>query len=292
MCVRKLLEAGASFEDTSSWSTQREDPMTIAAKNGHVDIVRMFLDHGRDPTPAINEPAHSWFPTSNLDDLVVFGNPWSVAVLEGHTSVVSLLIERGFIKRCMEPRKKREWCDLSLCLAVRQRHIPIINLLLAGGCDPNITCGSKVPLHYVAPAPATSTTMEIVRLLVDAGADPTFSSWVQSPFDLALETGNEPFVDYVFKHYVFDTEVILDMVDTIARQHKRLASFLLKKIDLDYTINFGTGARSKLLCVAVAGGFEDLLERLLATRTSVLRDWNCDCGYRDIMALAVVSGNI
>ncbi|KAJ6179313.1 hypothetical protein N7519_009774 [Penicillium mononematosum] len=171
-----------------------------------------------------------------------------------------------------------------------QRHIPIIKLLLAGGCDPNITCGGKVPLHYVAPAPATSTTMEIVRLLLDAGAEP--ASWVQSPFDLALETGNEPFVDYVFQHYVFDTEVILDMVDKIAGQHKGLASFLLKKIDLDHTINFGTGARSKLLCVAVAGGFEDLLERLLSTRTSVLSNWNCNCGHRDIMALAVASGNI
>ncbi|KAJ5867407.1 hypothetical protein N7534_001960 [Penicillium rubens] len=291
VCVRKLLDAGALFGD-SGWIRQRNDPMTIAAKNGHVDIVRMFLDHGRDPTLAINDGGLISFPPSNLDNLVIFGNPLSVAVLEGHASVVSLLIERGFIKRCMEPWEKRKWCDLSLCLAVRQRHIPIIKLLLAGGCDPNIMCGRNHTLHYVAPAPATSTTMEIVRLLVDAGADPTYTSWSQSPFDLALETGNEPFVNYVFERYVFDTELILDMVVKIDGRHKRLASLLLKKIDLDHTINFGPDARSKLLCFAVAGGLEDLLERLLSTRTSVLSNWNCDHGHRNIMALAVASGNI
>jgi spore coat polysaccharide biosynthesis protein SpsF (cytidylyltransferase family) len=39
-------------------------------------------------------------------------------------------------------------------------------------------------LHYVAPAPATSTTMEIVRLLVDAGADPTYTNHIQNKFGI------------------------------------------------------------------------------------------------------------
>lgn len=108
-----------------------------------------------------------------------------------------------------------------------------------------------------------------------------------------METGNEPFIRYAFEQGIaFDTEVILDMVDEIAGQHTSLASFLLSKIDLDHTINFGRGARSKLLCGAVAGGFEDLTERLLLTDTSVLRDWTCVNYHRDIMSLAVVSGHI
>jgi hypothetical protein len=41
--------------------------------------------------------------------------------------------------------------------------------------------------------------------------------WSQSPFDLALETGNEPFVNYVFERYVFDTELILDPASTKRR---------------------------------------------------------------------------
>lgn len=155
ICVRKLLDAGAWFNDSTTkddstkrytaWCGQRDDPMTIAAKYGHVDVVRIFLDHGRDPTLAINNYAS--FLRINLDYLVLFANPLSAAVLEGHTSVVSLLIERGFIERCVEPPRKRKWCHLSLCLAVMKRHIPIIKLLLAGGCDPNIMCQSgKAPL--------------------------------------------------------------------------------------------------------------------------------------------------
>lgn len=64
ICVHKLLDAGAWFndsttkDDSTKWYTtcfgQRDDPMTIAAKYGHVDVVRIFLDQGRDPTLAIN----------------------------------------------------------------------------------------------------------------------------------------------------------------------------------------------------------------------------------------------
>ncbi|CAG8176080.1 unnamed protein product [Penicillium nalgiovense] len=51
-------------------------------------------------------------------------------------------------------------------------------------------------------------------------------------------------------------------------------------------------AKVKLLCGAVAGGFEDLLDILLSARTSVLKNWNCDAGHRYIMCLAIASGNI
>ncbi|CAG7944239.1 unnamed protein product [Penicillium nalgiovense] len=107
-----------------------------------------------------------------------------------------------------------------------------------------------------------------------------------------LPCQSEPFVNYLFEHCAFDTEDILGMVEEIARQHNGLASFLLKKIDLRYTINFGKGGRSKLLCGAVAGGFEDLLDILLSARTSVLKDWNCDAGHKYIMCIAIASGNI
>ncbi|KAJ5790497.1 uncharacterized protein N7518_007508 [Penicillium psychrosexuale] len=297
MCVRKLLNAGTLPNDSftrdneTGWCRQCDDPMTIAAKRGHVDVVRMFLDYGRDPTPAINEKSIMF--SIDITCLVRFGNPLSVAVLEGHISVVSLLIERGFIKRCAEPREKKRWCNLSLCLAVMKGHIPIIKLLLAGGCDPNSCWSGKAPLDYLASIPATSTTMEIIRLLVDAGANLWSKCSGQYAFSLALETGNEPFIYYAFEQaIVFDTEAILNMVDEVAGEHNILASFLLKKIDLDHTINFSRGARSKLLCGAVSGGFEDLMKRLRLAWNTVFEDWTCECGHRDLMALAIASGHI
>ncbi|KGO40086.1 hypothetical protein PEX1_087150 [Penicillium expansum] len=263
----------------------------MATKYGHVGVVRMFLDHGRDPTPAINEDSFQSHP--DLDSLISFVNPLTAAVLEGHTSVVSLLIGSGFIDRCVEPPRKKEWCNLLLSLAVMKRHIPIIKLLLAGGCDSNATCLSgEAPLHHVAAAPATSTTMEIVRLLVDSGADPVNREF-NSPFSLGLKTGNEPFVNYIFEQGIaFDTEVILNMVDEISGQHKRMASLLLKRVDLNHTIKFSQGARCKLICGAIAGGFEDLMERLLLAEPSIFANWTCIFGHKDIMSLAVASGDI
>jgi ankyrin repeat protein len=265
------------------------DPMMMAAKNGHVDIVRMLLDHGMDPLLEICQ--HLFICCGDLDRFISLGKSLSVSVLEGHTSVVGLLIERGctkITKRDMD--KKSQVCDLLLCLAVMKRHIPIIKLLLAEGCNPNM--GHKAPLHYVAAAPATNTTMEIVRLLVDAGADIMSELSDQSPFSLALETGNEAFINYAFEQGItLDIEVILDMVVRIAEHQKRMAAFLLDKIDLDSTINFSESARYKLLCAAATGGFEELMKRLLVTAPALGRR-AFEHNHDYIMGLAVASGNI
>ncbi|KAJ5193918.1 hypothetical protein N7491_001249 [Penicillium cf. griseofulvum] len=134
--------------------------------------------------------------------------------------------------------------------------------------------------------------METVRLLVDAGADVMSEMTDQSPFSLALETGNEAFINYAFEQGISpDTEVILDMVVEIAEHQKRMAAFLLEKIDLDSTIHFSESARYKLLCAAATGGFEDLMQRLLVTAPALgWRTFERNCDY--IMGLAVASGNI
>ncbi|KAJ5811078.1 hypothetical protein N7447_010594 [Penicillium robsamsonii] len=100
----------------------------------------------------------------------------------------------------------------------------IIKILLAAGCDPNVWCRSrKAPLQHVAQAPAA---MEIVRLF---------------PFSLALESSNEPFINYAFEQGIaFDTDVILNVVHEIAGQEKRMASrvsvtypALIQEIDIN-----------------------------------------------------------
>ncbi|KGO68468.1 hypothetical protein PITC_070930 [Penicillium italicum] len=90
---------------------------------------------------------------------------------------------------------KKQWCHLSLCLAVMKRHIPIIQLLLIGSYDPNIMYRSgEVLLYHVTPALATTTTMEILRLLIDAGAD-SVNQELGYTFSLALGTANKPFIN-------------------------------------------------------------------------------------------------
>ncbi|KAI2722473.1 hypothetical protein CBS147332_3402 [Penicillium roqueforti] len=268
-CVRKLLDVGALFDDSFASDAAPGDAApgddesrydAVAAKYGHFDVVQMFLDRRRDPTPEINEYIYV-----DLDHLVVFGNPLSVAVLGGHTSVVSLLIERGFIKRCAEPRRKA---------VVR----PIIML----GCA----------LHHIALAPATSATVEIVRLLIDAGAEFWTSMNGDDPVFSAMETGNGLFLNYTFPLIETDTEIFLMMLHMFTGKYKTFTSSLLKRIDLDYTITFGARERCSLLCVAVGGGFPDLLERILLLRPYYSKEWSCPKGHGSLMALAIASGHI
>ncbi|CDM27910.1 F-box domain, cyclin-like [Penicillium roqueforti FM164] len=246
-CVRKLLDVGALFDDSFASDAAPGDaaPGDAAPGDDESRYDAMFLDRRRDPTPEINEYIYV-----DLDHLVVFGNPLSVAVLGGHTSV--------------NPGEKR-LCDLSLCLAVMKRHVPIIKLLLAG---------------------------EIVRLLIDAGAEFWTSMNGDDPVFSAMETGNGLFLNYTFPLIETDTEIFLMMLHMFTGKYKTFTSSLLKRIDLDYTITFGARERCSLLCVAVGGGFPDLLERILLLRPYYSKEWSCPKGHGSLMALAIASGHI
>lgn len=140
--------------------------MTLAAMNGHVEVVRMFLEHGRDPTPPI---ADTSFKAGN--DEYLERNPLAVAAHAGHTSVVKLLMEHGAVKQAANQHGDR-LCDQALALAVMGMYIPIVKMLLADGCNPNVlTSSAMAPLSHIAGATVTSASLEVANLLIDAGAE-------------------------------------------------------------------------------------------------------------------------
>ena len=127
-------------------------PLFEAAKNGHMDIVRLLLDKGAKP---------------NISD--DYGeSPLKAAAFEGYIEVVKLLIDRGADPNMIDDNR-----DSALHDAARMGHNDIIQLLLDIGANPNISnrWGDK-PLHNAA----RHGNFSIVQLLLNIGADPNIKN--------------------------------------------------------------------------------------------------------------------
>jgi ankyrin repeat protein len=77
----RLADAGQLLP--ASGAESRHRALALAAQHGHVDIVRLLLDAGEDPSRYNPEGNHS------------HSTPLHQAVLAGHDAVVRLLVERG-----------------------------------------------------------------------------------------------------------------------------------------------------------------------------------------------------
>src|ERR1700693_5313108 len=67
----------------ASDSEGRHRALALAAQHGHVDVVRLLLDAGEDPSRYNPDGNHS------------HSTPLHPAVIGGHDAVVRLLVERG-----------------------------------------------------------------------------------------------------------------------------------------------------------------------------------------------------
>ena len=144
--VRLLLDRGA---DITAAGSGGETPLYCASWYGHIEVVRLLLDRGADITAADSD---GW-------------TPLSCASWYGHIEIVRLLLDRG---ADITAANSDGWTPL-YC-ASRNGHIEVVRLLLDRGAD--ITAADSdgwTPLYCAS----WNGLIEIVRLLLDRGADIT-----------------------------------------------------------------------------------------------------------------------
>lgn len=304
--VRKLLKMGARFPEPfkPNIKTAPGDPMAWAAKNGHVEVVKLFLEHGRDPHPltgcyefkkeAIPSNFSQWRPEPLLNP--VCENPLMLAAREGHETVVKLLIEHGVKTEYYIDTFKEGW-EHPLTWAVIKQHIPIMKLLIWNdpGCIERYSNRYNTPMHALAMTSPTSAHFDEMFDLLAIGGKIHASQGGKSAFELAMRRGNVKFIDLAFRNDEFNDECpfdiayLLDLVEESAQTHPEMASLLMGQFDVQQAMRHDDASRMKLFRAAASGGFEDLMERLIEKYWYYPSDYD---QHIPLLGLAARSGHI
>ncbi|KAJ5692005.1 hypothetical protein N7462_001428 [Penicillium macrosclerotiorum] len=269
-CMRKIFDAGVppdmAFVE-SCWA-----PIILAVRAGHLDTVKLLIERGVDPNPVYGfykddldpftlrtswDPEHAW-------------NPLLEAVFRGQTAIVELLVSHGVD---LEFDSELFQVDQPLILATSGCHLPIIRLLLENGCSPYLFNPAMAnTIEEVRPnaiRAAASSTLEILKIFLEAGADPRLNvGYGSSTLTCAINGGNLAIVKFLLDWGIdpdAPTELGLHRAFFYASHTNRdISALFLTRIDTHRTINYGTHSNFRFLLEgAGAGGWEDLIERIL-----------------------------
>ena len=130
--VQELLDKGVSVNMRGG---DRNTPIMEAAYGGHLDTVKLLLDHGADLSAKKNDGASPLTLTPNKDILELFKNVSALvdAAGKGDNQVAKALIDRGTPVNGLDQAGQS-----ALTEACWSGKTEMVKLLLEKGADPNI----------------------------------------------------------------------------------------------------------------------------------------------------------
>jgi hypothetical protein len=163
--LQLLVEHGADVNDASDLAT----PLYYAAHEGLANAVNGLLTAGADPNA--NHSAGSWPTTKTPLQVATRGGTssyWDEEVRIDSRWESDVEIVRALLKAGANVNGRQDSRSMTpLSHAVGRGHIQMVKLLLEAGADVNISSSEQTPLHLAL----EYRRIEIARLLIEAGAD-------------------------------------------------------------------------------------------------------------------------
>ncbi|WP_449276778.1 ankyrin repeat domain-containing protein [Leucobacter sp. GX24907] len=175
--LRASLDAGASINATNR---RRETAVLRAAKAGHYEAVRFLIERGAD---------------IDLQDETCL-NPFLFGCISGDLELVRLTVEAG-----VDLERLTRFGGNGLTPAAEKGHLEVVRYLLANtSVNVNLTntVGWTALIEAIILGDGGRVQQEIVRLLLEHGADPRMSDeWGTSPLELARRKGFDEIADLI-----------------------------------------------------------------------------------------------
>jgi len=220
--IKLLLAKGADVNADTSKYNGCVSALWAATKNGHAEVVKVLLEHGASSTRSDSQGL----------------TPLMCAIDKGHLEVAKVLIEHGAPVNLIQGFDKTP-----LILASARGYLDGVKLLLAKGVDVNEdgSKGKSGGWRSALWAAAVAGNIELVKILLDAGADPgsvdkegkTILYYVKNS-----RTPHWPLVRQVIKSHRLLTKEIADYLDFYRRTKLIANAFEINGISQGQTQQF------------------------------------------------------
>ncbi|KDO31978.1 hypothetical protein SPRG_03194 [Saprolegnia parasitica CBS 223.65] len=206
--VRRLLSHGANVHASSH---TRHTPLHIAIGEGHVEVADLLLCAGADAAATDAMGVTVWHEAAGTDatvtkrmvamlqshnvvlrhdmvDVVMARHPFHYAAVEGHDVFLQVLLETRLVTDVN--MQDVDGCS-ALYYAAANGHVDVVRRLLEAGADPNLCSVRRSPLHCAVSWQRTNC----VALLLENGASRDVRDLDHlTPLDIASRDGFDAIV--------------------------------------------------------------------------------------------------
>lgn len=284
---------------------QGRSPLWLAARGGHVGVVKELLDFGAHPT---RKPYHLYhsalhvaveqghlkivemilqkYPLTSFNTTATYVmSPLSLASKHGHVEIVKLLVDSD--PKCIHQYTSRL---TALHVAAEWGHLAIVRFLLQAGARVNAQghSGQLSPLHC-ALISKMSPRRQIVKLLIESGADCSAKGpSAMTPLHYSAKSGDVEIVKMILAKGTSDINSQNSDRATPILEASRAGNLEIVQLLLENGADASIRNSEKLsaLSCAVYEGHRSIVDKLLERHNATSTEANID----EIVVVATIKG--